>query len=393
MTVPIVLCPSCGATDLQVFYEQTGVPVHSCLLMNDPEEARNFPTGDLRLAFCGSCGFITNTAFDPQLHHYSGRYEETQGFSPRFRQFATSLAERWIERYDLRGRELIEIGCGKGEFLQLICELGDNTGVGIDPSWVQDRLVADSRVQFVQDFYTDTFGPLAADAVICRHTLEHIHPVGEFLRMIRNGIGDRTATIVLFELPDVRRVLEEAAFFDVYYEHCSYFSLGSLARSFRAAGFEVLDLSLDFDGQYLLVEARPSTVPAAGDPLPMENDIGALRELTESFAPAVADRLAALRSQVSLTAEAEAHTTVWGSGSKGVAFLTSLELDDDIPFVVDINPHKHGQFMAGTGHAIVTPQMLETFPPELVFVMNPIYVDEIATMVNDMGVTTELVPV
>ena len=76
-----------------------------------------------------------------------------------------------------------------------------------------------------------------------------------------------------------------------------------------------------------------------------------------------------------------------------MAFLTSLDLDDAITFVVDINPHKHGRFMAGTGHAIVSPDVLEVFPPELVFVMNPVYVGEIASQVSDMGVMTELVPV
>ena len=44
--------------------------------------------------------------------------------------------------------------------------------------------------------------------------------------MVRRAIGDRLDTVVLFELPDVERVLREVAFWDVYYEHCSYFTLG-----------------------------------------------------------------------------------------------------------------------------------------------------------------------
>ena len=97
---------------------------------------------------------------------------------------------------------------------------------------------------------------------------------------------------MLFELPDVRRVLDEVAFWDVYYEHCSYFSAGSLARLFRATGFEVLDLALDYDDQYLLLEARPSAVrrrPARRCRL--EDDLEVLRPLsTERFGGALRDR-------------------------------------------------------------------------------------------------------
>ncbi len=93
---------------------------------------------------------------------------------------------------------------------------------------------------------------------MCRHTLEHIRPVAEFLATIRRAVGDRRDVVILFEVPDVIRVLEEAAFWDVYYEHCSYFSAGSLARLFRSQGFEVLDARLEYDDQYVIVEARPA---------------------------------------------------------------------------------------------------------------------------------------
>ena len=52
--------------------------------------------------------------------------------------------------------------------------------------------------------------------------------------------------------------LREAAFWDVYYEHCSYFSTGSLARLFRAAKFDLLELGRDYGDQYLLLAARPA---------------------------------------------------------------------------------------------------------------------------------------
>ena len=64
---------------------------------------------------------------------------------------------------------------------------------------------------------------------------DHVKKAYDSARRIYDElIGDR-GTTVLFELPDVACVLEDVRFWDLYYEHCSYFSLGSMARLFRAS--------------------------------------------------------------------------------------------------------------------------------------------------------------
>ena len=159
------------------------------------------------------------------LQNYSTQCEESQHVSPTFTKFATSLAQRWIDRYDIRNKTIIEVGCGKGEFLTLMCELGNNSGVGIDPSYQPWRNTSPAvgRMRFINDLYSEKHTNIEADVIMCRHTLEHIGQTGEFIRMIRRAIGGRKDMLVLFELPDVTRVLQENAFWDVYYEHCSYF--------------------------------------------------------------------------------------------------------------------------------------------------------------------------
>ena len=81
------------------------------------EEALAFPRGDIELGVCTGCGFICNPAFDPKRTEYSGRYEETQAFSPTFNKFHLALATELVERFELQGKTVVEIGCGKGEFL------------------------------------------------------------------------------------------------------------------------------------------------------------------------------------------------------------------------------------------------------------------------------------
>lgn len=396
MSTPAYACAACDSTNTIAFHTQHSIPTNSCLLLADREEAESYPTGDMELHFCSDCGFIGNALFDAGLSEYSSRYEETQGFSERFNDFARDLAKRWVDKYSLSGKTVLEIGCGKGEFLEMMCEAGAGRGIGIDPSAHPDRLTSEaaSRIEWITDRYSEEYSHLSADVVVCRHTLEHISDVGRFMRMVRASIGDRLDTVVLFELPDVKRVLEEVAFWDVYYEHCSYFSAGSLARLFRATGFEVLDVELEYDDQYLIIEARPSAAtPAPGEPLEIENDMDALVSAVSNFGDSYAEMVDKWRSELSRRAALGQRVVIWGAGSKGVAYLTSLGLQHEVPFAVDINPHKHGMYMAGTGQQIVAPDRLRSDEPDLVVVMNPVYLAEIGRDVREMGLEAEVVAV
>lgn len=384
----ITACPACRSDALRGFHRLDATPTNSCLLLDDADEARDFPTGRLDLAICDDCGFITNRAFDPDLAEYSSRYEETQGYSSRFVDFGRTLAKTWVERYGLHGRHVLEIGCGKGEFLVWMMEAGAGSGTGIDPGVHPERVTtaAGQRITWIPDFYDERWSHLSADAIVCRHTLEHLSPVGDFLRMLRENLGDRHETVLLFELPDVARVLEEAAFWDVYYEHCSYFSAGSLARLFRRSGFEVCDLSLAYDDQYLLIEARPGRLGAATTArFEIEDDLERLRAGVATFTRAVTDTVSRWRDEIEAVTSDGGRVVLWGGGSKAVAFLTELGSDAPIAGVVDINPHKQGRYIAGSGQRVLAPEDLRALAPDLVIAMNPIYRDEIRASLDGLG--------
>ena len=391
---PRRLCPNCSARGMLQFYSIDDVPVHSCLLVPDRVEALRFPRANLKLGFCSACGFVSNTWFDPSVHDYAGKYEETQGFSGRFNAFAESLAKRLVERYDLRGKDVLEIGCGKGEFLVLLSRLAGNRCVGIDPSFIPERLPLQpcEQVTFIRDFYSEKYSDLKADFICCRHTLEHIGPTREFMTTLRKSIGDRMGTLVFFEVPDFLRVLREGAFWDIYYEHCSYFSAGSLARLFRSNGFDIVELGLDFDSQYLLITARPSDKPGE-QMLEAENDLEALAEAVINFEEVCSARIGEWKARIREIAARGERMVAWGSGSKGVAFLTTLGITKGIEYVVDINPYRHGKFMPGTGQQIVAPEFLAKYLPQHVIVMNPIYRAEVERDLARLGVKAEVTAV
>lgn len=393
-TLSARMCPACGSADVESVYSVPGIPVHSVLLVRSREEAIGFPRGDMELAACSSCGFLFNAAFDGTRLNYSREYEETQGFSGTFSAFHRRLAAEVIKRYDLHHKHVLEIGCGKGEFLTLLCEMGPNRGTGFDPAYVPERheSSAHDRITIIQDFYSEAFAHVKADFVGCKMTLEHIPDVYRFIRTVRLAIGDRE-TRVFFQIPNMTRVLEEMAFWDVYYEHCSYFTASSLSSLFTRAGFEVREVWTDYDDQYLMLDAVPAASRASGDgyagavlPAPAVNENAELHNIRA----AIADRLTAWKKALSACRSRAERVVLWGGGSKAVAFLTTLAISDEIAGAVDINPYKHGTFLAGTGHDILAPEDLRDLRPDVVIIMNPIYRDEIGRDLAELGLSPRL---
>src|SRR6185437_14976448 len=337
-------CQACGGGDVHTFYRVSGVPAHSCLMLSSRAEALAFPRGDIELGFCRGCGFIGNVRFDSRLNRYSAAYEETQAYSPRFLRFLDEVWDDQIERFGLGpGMTALEIGCGKGEFLVGLCERSGCSGIGLDPGYRPERTHsgAAGRLTFIRDLYGPKYAHLQADYVCCRHTLEHISPVFDFVRLVRATIGERRHVNIYFELPDMERVLQQGAFWDIYYEHCSYFTRGSLARLFRAAGFDVRRLYKVYDDQYLMVEAEPAAAP--GPLLPQEDDLESTTALIERFGRQVEDRLSTLADTIARHHAAGQRLAIWGSGSKCVSLISSLGLSRTLGpehlAIVDINPH------------------------------------------------------
>ena len=388
------VCPNCEMNKMSVFHKVKDVPVHSVLNMATREKALNYPKGDILLGFCCNCGFVSNVAFDARMLEYSTDCEESQGFSPTFNEFSRRLAKYLIEKYDLHYKEILEIGCGKGEFLTLLCDLGENRGVGFDPAYVKARDTSKTaeRITFIQDFYSEKYAGYQADFVCCKMTLEHIHPTAKFVSMVRRAIGTRPDTIVFFQIPDVTRILRDCAFEDIYYEHCSYFSAGSLARLFRKCGFDVMHLTTEYDDQYLIIEAKPADPPTL-PPLPQEDDIEKLKGYVKGFQTKYRSKLLTWQKRLQEIRAKDQRLVLWGSGSKAVSFLTTFQVYDDIKYVVDINPYRQGTFMAGTGQEIVAPEFLKEYQPDIVVVMNPVYQEEIRQDLNRMGLAPELLTI
>lgn len=383
---PIVLrCPNCARDGLDIFYTVTGVPVHNVRLLHSREAALAMAKGDIRIGICGRCGFISNTAFDPTLMTYSEDCEESQGSSRVFRRFHAELAEKLVHRHRLVGRHMVEIGCGKGEFLDLVCRAGCERAIGYDPAYLSGRIGTDvaERITVHPRYFTASDVLADADLVCCKMTLEHIPEPREFVRMIRTSLGERCGVPVFFMVPDMQRILAEGAFWDVYYEHCSYFTAGSLDALFGGNGFRVLEIERLYDGQYLGLHAvtdGPAQVPAALPEAP-----GHVVADAQRFSREVTRQRRAWQGYLHRVRAAGKRVALWGGGSKAVAFVTTMGIGDEIACIVDIQPRKQGCFLPGSGHPVVAPERLQAEPADVVIVMNPVYRDEVAATCTELG--------
>lgn len=375
-------CGACGSAGAEVFFRSPPLPVLCNELLPTREAALRAPRREIALARCPTCDLIYNAAFDPSVVRYTGAYDNSLHFSPRFRDYAESVARGLVERHGVRRKHVVEIGCGDGAFLALLCRLGDNRGVGFDPAHDGARALALPKdVTIHSRPFEAADAAMEPDLICCRHVLEHVPEPRRFLAAVRRLCRARADAVVFFEVPNALYMLEQLAIWDIVYEHCLYFCAASLDALFRQSRFAPIAVQETYGGQFLTIEARPaSEAPdlrgaAANGPATRSRD---LRGLTTAFARAHALKLARWRDVLEQVDREGTTAVLWGGGSKGVSFLNMLEVSETtIPYVVDVNPRKQGCHVAGTGQAIIPPYRLTTIRPRLVIVMNPLYREEV----------------
>jgi SAM-dependent methyltransferase len=379
-------CPVCDRPSDAPFLTRRSVSVHQNLVVDTPEAARALRAGALALHVCAGCGFVFNGAFDPGLLQYSTAYDNTQTCSPTFQQHVETRADHIVRARGVRNATIVEVGCGNGSFLSALVQRDAGShGIGFDPSYVGGDTAVDGRVRFERRFYDERAEGLDADTIVCRHVIEHVQRPLALLQTIRRTIRSAEAQI-FFETPCVEWILRNEIVWDFFYEHCSYFTASSLAHAFARAGFEAVDVSRVFGGQYLWAEGRPAAVERLSS-----GDASRIVELAQRYAAREAAIVEGLRGRVRDLLRRGA-VAIWGAAAKGVTLANLIDPDATrVACVVDINPNKQGKFLPGTAHPIVGPVDLATLDVRTALVTNPNYFEENSRIVRDAGLNVELV--
>lgn len=327
-------------------YTARDFPIFQNRMYDTAEAARACPRGQVELIQDPDTGLVRNAGFDPDLMIYDAEYQNEQANSAPFRthlEWAADLVRSHM------GARLIEVGCGKGTFLEMLAGRGADI-TGFDPTYEGE----DPRIQKLY------FGPdvgMEGDGLILRHVLEHIENPVDFLMQLAEANGGQG--LIYIEVPCFDWICDNRAWFDIFYEHVNYFRLSDFQKIFG----KTIEAGHCFGGQYLYVIGDLATLQHPE----FDQRVDIPSDFTASLAPE----------------NCRPGDVVWGGASKGLIYsMLRARAGHPVAGIIDINPAKQNKFLAGTGQVVSAPQDLlaRLDPGTRIMVMNPNYTEEIKAM-------------
>lgn len=342
----------------RLLYKQEQLPIFQNRMYDSEAAARACPRGDVRLVESLETGLVSNAAFRPELLVYDAHYQNEQAVSPLFQAHLESVAK--IVRRIMGEDGLVEVGCGKGYFLEMLLGQGIDA-TGFDPAYEG----MNSRIE------RRNFEPgvgIKANGVILRHVLEHIQDPMNFLMRLREANGG--SGLIYIEVPCFDWICSHRAWYDIFYEHVNYFRLTDFNRMFD----RVVESGRLFGEQYLYVIAELASLKIP------EYDEAHRIDFPQDF-------LRCLEEPNKAEQQTTAPAAIWGGASRGVTFaLLKERAGTPVNTVIDINPSKQGKFLPGTGLKVQSPA--DALPKlavgATIWVMNLNYLEEIKNMSGNM---------
>ena len=214
--------------------------------------------------------------------------------------------------------------------------------------------------------------------------------VGGFTRLLK------PQGVATFEFPHLLRMVQGCQFDTAYHEHYSYLSLTAVQRIFAANGLVLIDVQeLPTHGGSLRVFAARADATAH----PLASPEGATRVarlldtevaagmLNESFYSDFQRQPSRIKRELlSFLLQCQAQglkVGAYGAAAKGNTLLNFAGVRPDLlPYVVDKNPAKQGQYLPGSRIPIVDETHLKAHRPDRVLILPWNLRDEVAAQLD-----------
>lgn len=333
------------------------------------EESLSAPISQFSLSKHLHYGYFLNKEYQ-QIKYDKTLYQNSQNSSERFQNHLMEVIS-FIKRYSSPESDVVEIGCGKGHFFDILNQQGYANLAGFDSTYEGSNPLIQKR------YFGEEDKGLNADVIILRHTLEHIPSPFEFLRKLLL-INSNNNTSIIIEVPCFDWIINQQSWWDLSYEHCNYFTLESFKSLFPNCIIEKV-----FDSQYLLVKADYQDIVATSPP-----DEFVDVDVKEIFPFFLSNNIDDKELYFVKGNFNEGRYWVWGSATKGVLMLYHLKsmFSNYKPPLgcVDINPSKQTQYLTSLGYQVMNPDFLYSNiqDGDIVVITNPAYEMEIVSLLS-----------
>ena len=335
---------------------------------NMPKAAQNFPTvedltsdqgADLFVSQCISCGLI-------QLENAPVSYYKevirAAAFSEEMRGFRVDQFKQFVKKYSLQEKKVVEIGCGKGEFLSLMKKAGtDAYGIEYSDESVQYCLENNLKVEKLYIEKEDDqiqHGPF--DCFFIMNFFEHLPDPNTVLKSLYKNLS--ADGLGLIEVPNFDMILKNNLFSEFINDHLFYFTKDTLKLTLELNGFEIIECN-EIWYDYIIsavVKKRPKT--------DLTNFVG---------------HQAKIKHQLQEYINKHEKIAVYGAGHQSLAVISLAEIGDKISYVVDDATFKQGKYTPASHIPIVSNDHLISDPVDAIIIMAASYSDEVSKKIKN----------
>jgi len=336
----------------------------------------------LRVFTCTNCWLVQTEDYAHYAELFSSEYAYFSSYSTSWLAHSHRYVELVVRRFGLSGAShVVEVAANDGYLLQYVKEAGIPC-TGIEPTASTARAARAKGLEIVEEFFGVELAQKlvaqgkAADLSAANNVLAHVPDVNDFVAGFATLL--KPHGVATFEFPHLMRTVAECQFDTIYHEHFSYLSFTAVRRLFAANGLDVFDVEeLPTHGGSLRVYAqRRDTGVRAQEPgvnrlLRMEAEAGVETSAYyvdfQSRADDIRDGL--LSFLIAARREGK-RVGAYGAAAKGNTLLNYAGVRSGmLPWVVDRNPAKQGQFMPGSRVAIVDEERLRSERPDYVLIL------------------------
>lgn len=336
----------------------------------------------LRVLVCEQCWLAQTEDFAQADELFSANYAYFSSYSSTWLAHAQAYVEAMVQRWGLNEHsKVVEVAANDGYLLQYVAQCGIPC-LGVEPTASTAAAARAKGIAVVEQFFGTALAQElvaqghSADLVAANNVLAHVPDINDFVAGF--AILLKPSGVATFEFPHLLQLVQQCQFDTIYHEHFSYLSLTAVQRIFAANGLTVFDVQeLPTHGGSLRVFARstnglerPST-PAVADLLAHEATAGMGHAAFYQGLQSQALRIKRELLTFLLQAQAQGRkVAAYGAAAKGNTLLNFAGVRSDLlPYVVDRNPAKQGQFLPGSRIPIVDEVHLHAHHPDTVLIL------------------------